>query len=133
MIFLSDKFPLVLIFIGGGLGSLARYAAGKAFASWAPVFPLGTLAANVFACLILGVFSGWAALRTGESVATYRAFVVVGFCGGFSTFSTFSNDTIQLILNNAWTEACLNVFVSILFCLAATLLGMWLGKQLLSI
>lgn len=120
---------LVLIFVGGGLGSLARYGAGKAFASWSPVLPLGTLAANVLACLILGIFSGWAVLRTGESVLAYRVFVAVGFCGGFSTFSTFSNETIQLILNNRWIEAGLNILISIVLCFGATLLGMWLGKQ----
>jgi CrcB protein len=119
----------VLIFVGGGLGSLARYGTGKAFSAWPSVFPFGTLTANILACLILGIFTGWAALRSGDATTAYRAFIAVGFCGGFSTFSTFSNDTVQLIIGNRWTEAIVNILVSIVFCLGATLLGMWIGKQ----
>lgn len=119
---------IILVFVGGGLGSLARYGLGKAFLKWPSVFPFGTLTANILACLILGIFAGWATLKPTDSVATYRAFVAVGFCGGFSTFSTFSNDTIQLVLNNRLTDAFLNVVISVILCFGATLLGMWIGK-----
>ena len=123
---------IALIFVGGGLGSLARYGMSKSLASYSSAFPAGILAVNILACLILGIFSGWAALRTGET-AGYRAFVAVGFCGGFSTFSTFSSDTVQLIMNNRWTEAILNIALSLIFCLGATILGMWIGKQFLAV
>ncbi|KAA6440162.1 fluoride efflux transporter CrcB [Dyadobacter flavalbus] len=124
---------LILVFIGGGLGSLARYGTGKASSVWPSNFPYGTLTANILACLILGVFTGWAAFRTPDSAATYRAFIAVGFCGGFSTFSTFSNDTIQLMAANRWTDAVFNIFASLISCFCATVLGMWLGKQLLNV
>jgi len=118
----------ILIFLGGGLGSLARYGTAKAFLKWSSVFPFGTLTANIIACLVMGFFTGWAALRPSESVTTYRAFIAIGFCGGFSTFSTFSNETMLLIQNNRMTDALLNVFVSLILCFGATITGMWLGK-----
>ena len=119
---------IILVFVGGGLGSLARYGTGKAFIKWSSVFPFGTLTANILACLILGFFTGWAALKPSDSVTTYRAFVAVGFCGGYSTFSTFSNETIQLIINNRLTDAFVNLLASVILCFGATVLGMWIGK-----
>ena len=119
---------LILVFLGGGLGSLARFGVGKAFIRWSSVFPFGTLTANIAACLIMGFFTGWAAIKTGDSISTYRVFIAVGFCGGFSTFSTFSNETLQLVVHNRLADALLNVFVSIISCFGATVIGMWLGK-----
>lgn len=124
---------LIIVFIGGGLGSLARYAVGRAFTLWPSVFPFGTLTANILACLILGTFGGWAVFKSADMVAALRLFIVVGFCGGFSTFSSFSNETIQLFLNDRWLEAALNITISIIACFAATFLGMWLGKNFLAI
>ena len=124
---------LIIVFVGGGLGSLARYGIGRALAQWPSVFPFGTLTANILACLILGTFGGWATFKSADLVATSRLFVVVGFCGGFSTFSSFSNETIQLFLHNRWIEASLNIIISIIACFAATFLGMWLGKTFLAI
>ena len=119
---------IILVFVGGGLGSLARFGVGKFLFKWSSVFPFGTLTANILACLIMGFFTGWAALKPIDSVTTYRAFIAVGFCGGFSTFSTFSNETIQLIMNNRLIDALLNISVSVILCFGATILGMWLGK-----
>ena len=119
---------LILIFLGGGLGSLARYGTGRALASWSVNLPYGTLAANVLACVILGFFTGAVALRSSEAVLPYRAFLAVGFCGGFSTFSSFSNDTLLMLMNNRWADAVLNIGLSVVLCLMASLLGLWLGK-----
>ncbi|WP_353722523.1 fluoride efflux transporter CrcB [Dyadobacter sp. 676] len=124
---------LIIVFVGGGFGSLARYGIGRIFAQWPSVFPFGTLTANILACFTLGIFSGWATFKSTDLVAASRLFVVVGFCGGFSTFSSFSNETIQLFLNDRWIEASLNIIISIVTCLAATLLGMWLGKIFLAV
>jgi CrcB protein len=119
---------VILVFVGGGLGSLARYGIGKAFEKWPSAFPFGTLMANIIACLILGIFAGWVTLKPSDSLTNYRAFIAVGFCGGFSTFSTFSNDTIQLIINNRPADALINVLTNVLLCFGATILGMWIGK-----
>lgn len=119
---------MILVFIGGGLGSLARFGVAKAFVKWPSVFPIGTLTANILACLIMGFFAGWAALKPAENINSYRAFIAIGFCGGFSTFSTFSNETIQLLQHNRFGDAALNTILSLILCFGATLTGMWLGK-----
>ena len=122
---------LFLIFCGGGIGSLARFGVGRALAGWSVNLPYGTLLANVLACVILGFFTGVVALRSAEAVLPYRAFLAVGFCGGFSTFSTFSNDTLLMLMNNRWGDAVLNIGLSVVLCLAASFLGLWLGKTVL--
>ena len=120
---------LILMFLGGGLGSLACFGVGRTLASWSINLPYGTLAANVLACLILGFFTGVVALRSSEAVLPYRAFLAVGFCGGFSTLSTFSNETLMMLLNNRWGDAVFNIALSVVLCLLASFLGLWLGKM----
>ncbi len=119
---------LILIFLGGGLGSLARFGVGRTLAGWSVNLPYGTLAANVLACIILGFITGAVTMRSAEAVLPYRAFLAVGFCGGFSTFSTFSNDTLLMLMNNRWGDAVLNIGLSVVLCLLASFLGLWLGK-----
>jgi CrcB protein len=119
---------LMLVFVGGGLGSLARFGAGKMFLRWSSVFPFGTLTANILACLIIGLFAGWSLQKPEESISNYRAFIAVGFCGGFSTFSSFTNETIQLVLNNRLADAITNVLLNMTLCVVATLVGIWLVK-----
>lgn len=121
---------LILIFVGGGLGSIARFGVGKYLAGWSFSVPYGTLVANVLACVILGFFTGAVALRSSDAALPYRAFLAVGFCGGFSTFSTFSNETLLMLLNNRWGDAIFNIILSVVLCLIASLLGLWLGKTL---
>jgi fluoride exporter len=121
---------LILIFLGGGLGSITRYTLGKTLPGLPDGLPYGTLTANVLASLILGIFTGLVALRSADpALLGWRAFVAVGFCGGFSTFSTFSNETLHLILNNRWAEAVFNIVLSVVLCLLASLLGLWLGRM----
>ena len=114
---------LIIVFVGGGLGSLARYGIARAFAQWPSVFPLGTLTANILACLILGAFGGWATFKSADLVATSRLFVVVGFCGGYTTFSSFSLQTQNLARQGDYLYAGGNVLLSVVLCL----LGVWLG------
>lgn len=121
---------LLLIFLGGGFGSLARYGVGRGLATYSINLPYGTLAANVLACIILGFFTGWMAFRESELALHYRALIAVGFCGGFSTFSTFSNETLEMLLNDRWGDAIFNILLSVILCLLASFAGLWLGKIL---
>ncbi len=117
---------LVAIFIGGGLGSLARFGVGKLVSSSAfGNFPIGTLSANLLSCIVLGLALG---LYSDKILADpwLRAFVVIGFCGGFSTFSTFSLETQQLLRDGHTMIALLNIAISVVFCVA---LLMWLTRQ----
>ena len=105
------------IFIGGGLGSLARYGfgllAGKLYSGH---FPLGTFLSNLTSCIVLGVFVFVFASKNQLNEA-YKALVLVGFCGGFSTFSTFSFETLNLMKSGEWGWVIANVLLSILVCL----------------
>jgi fluoride exporter len=119
---------LILIFVGGGLGSISRFILGKSIqAQFLRTFPFGTLGVNVLASLILGILIGMFEAKTLVN-PNYRTFIAIGFCGGFSTFSTFSNDTLQLIQNNRLPEALLNVLLNVVLCILATFGGLTLAK-----
>ncbi len=119
---------LLLIFVGGGLGSIFRFMLGKFIQTqFMRTFPLGTLGVNVLASLILGLLIGMFEAKTLTN-PNYRTFIAIGFCGGFSTFSTFSNDTLHLIQNNRLSEALLNVLLNVVLCILATFGGLTLAK-----
>ena len=108
-----------LVFIGSGIGGCLRLftseISGKVFSH---NYPIGTFLSNFLACLILGLVLG---LFESTKVLDVRArlFLATGICGGFSTFSTFSNETMQLLTAQKYTEAVLYVGSSILIGLAA--------------
>ncbi|GAB4015634.1 fluoride efflux transporter CrcB [Spirosoma koreense] len=122
--------PSVLVFVGGGAGSLLRYLAGR----WIPTtllgppFPNAILLVNVVASFTLGAVVGWTISRTAGDEA--RLLIGVGFCGGLSTFSSFSYDTVLLLQNGRPTTALLNIFLNIMLCLLASSGGLWLGQKL---
>lgn len=102
------------VFIGGGLGSLARFGVGKLTAMlWTSSFPLGTLTANLLSCVVLG----FVAYKMPNLNSFNKTLIVVGFCGGFSTFSTFSNETLMLMKHNEWLFVIANVLLSVSACL----------------
>lgn len=116
----------LLVFIGGGLGSLSRFGIAKAVAPYAPNFPYATLIANILSCIILGFLMQLSFRNQVDD--TYKWLIMTGFCGGFSTFSTFSSETFQLFQNGDVVLGVLNVFGSIIICLLAIWVGVWLGK-----
>jgi CrcB protein len=107
---------IAAIFIGGGMGSILRYGFGHWLAKATEHFPLGTLFANLLATSIMAI--GIVFLSQKTEVPTWvSAFLLTGFCGGFSTFSTFSLDTVKLVENGHSAMAILNVLVSVGICL----------------
>ena len=112
----------ILVFIGGGLGSICRYGIAHGMSNYKLDFPLATLIANAFACIILGAMIG---LQLKNGVSNTQKFVIMtGFCGGFSTFSTFSAETMQLFESGQIGLALTNVGLSLLICLICIYLGM---------
>lgn len=111
----------LLVFIGGGLGSMCRYGIAHWMTAHKLDFPWATLIANALACVVLGILLG---LQIKNSVSdTHKFLLMTGFCGGFSTFSTFSAETFQLIQAQQTGAALANVGLSLFICLVCIFLG----------
>ena len=111
--------------LGGAIGSAARFWISGAVAQrYGQTFPYGTLAVNVTGSFIIGLF---AALTEpdGRFLASpsFRAFFMIGVCGGYTTFSSFSLQTLSLALDGEWLRAVANAVASFAFCLFAVWLG----------
>ena len=122
-------FDIILVFCGGGAGSIVRFLLGRWVNAWHNHhFPFGTLAVNVVACLVLGFVVGIADHRQLISPSA-RLFWTVGFCGGFSTFSTFSAETLTLIQSGFHFSTFVYIVSSLVLCLAGTFAGIYLGEN----
>lgn len=121
--------PIVLVFVGGGLGSVARYLASRFIPATASgvVFPLSILTVNVLASALLGWVVGWMLSRSAGDEA--RLLIGVGFCGGLSTFSSFSYDTLILFQQGRVGVALLNIVLNVVLCLLASASGLWLAGR----
>jgi CrcB protein len=117
------------LFIAGALGAPARYLVDGLVQYRAPgVFPLGTLVVNVSGSFLLGVITGLA-LYHGLTPLP-RAAIGTGFCGAYTTFSTFSYETVRLVEEGSVQPAVVNVAVSVVVGLAGAGLGLWLTAVL---
>lgn len=121
---------IAFVFLGGGLGSVLRFLISKWTAnSYTGNFPLGTFAANVLACFILGIIISALGSRFGLNEG-YRHVWIYGFCGGFSTFSTFSSETFHLFQSNQVWMGALYVAASVVICISVLIVGLWLGQKI---
>jgi CrcB protein len=115
----------VWIALGGALGSVARYACATATARWlGTAFPWGTLLVNVTGSFAIGLLAALVAADGKPLLGSdARAFLLVGMLGGFTTFSSFSFETLELVRGGAAGVAALNAAISVALCLV----GAWLG------
>ncbi len=111
----------VLVFLGGGLGAVLRYASGRAalLAGWTP--PLATLLVNVVGCLAMGFLAGWFVRADGSE--PWRLFLLSGVLGGFTTFSAFALDALTLWQRGGGAQAAAYVAASVMLSLAAVAVG----------
>lgn len=115
----------LLVAAGGALGSVARYwCSGVIAHRFGESFPLGTLLVNLTGSFIIGFFATLTAPEGRWLVSSgMRTFFMVGVCGGYTTFSSFSLQTLNLARDGEWGSATLNIGLSVALCL----LGVWLG------
>jgi CrcB protein len=122
--------PLLLVGAGGAIGSVSRYYLAFAVARiTGPGFPFGTVLINILGSFIIGWFAEFTAAYGRQPTSdTTRAFVMAGLCGGFTTFSAFSLQTIELVRAGQIGRASANVIFSVVLCLLATALGVRLAQ-----
>ena len=113
--------------LGGGCGAALRYWISAWAARRWTAFPYGTLLVNVLGCFLIGFFMAVSEQRTGLP-PLLRPLLVAGFLGGLTTFSTFSYESLQMLLSGNFGQALANLAVNLLFCLAATSAGLALGR-----
>ena len=117
---------LLLVALGGAVGSVLRVVtSGLAFRALPPGFPWGTVAVNLIGSLVFGVIVGLASNRGGVT-ANERALLLSGLLGGFTTFSAFSFDTVELLIQGFAGRALLNVVGQVMI----GALALWLGMQM---
>lgn len=121
---------LALVAAGGAFGSVARFLVSATVQRWAAVdFPYGTLSVNVIGSLLMGIL--YVLLLERTSLGTeWRALLLIGVLGGFTTFSSFSIETMVLIEQAQLLKAMLNIVTSVTLCLVVTWLGILLARWL---
>ncbi len=122
---------LISIALGGACGAVVRFLMASGFYQWlGRGFPYGTLAVNVVGSFLIGLLTETLILQRIAIGLEYRAAILVGFIGAFTTFSTFSLETIYLLEQGSLGKAGLNILVSVLGCLLAVWIGLLLGRSL---
>lgn len=116
--------------LGGFIGANARYFLGRAIIErYGAAFPWGTLTINVLGSLLIGIILEFLAQRAISDPA-YRLFLVVGFLGGFTTFSSFAIETVRLLDDGRWTRALTYVLASNALSILCCLLGVWIVRRI---
>ena len=121
----------LIVMLGGALGTLARYLVGLAAVPISQDLPWGTIIINIVGSFIIGFF-GTLTLAHGRfpSSDNLRLFVMVGICGGFTTFSAFSLQTLDLLRAGAPSRAGINIVASVVLCILSVALGHYIASQI---
>lgn len=124
-------YTYLLLAVGGALGTMARYFVSSAALPFSKNLPWGTILINIIGSFVIGFF-GTLTLAHGRFPLSENArlFVMVGICGGFTTFSSFSLQTLDLLQRGAVGRALTNILLSVVLCLCAVAIGHFLASHL---
>lgn len=118
---------VLFVFIGGGAGSVLRYGlsllTGRNIST---AFPVSTLTANILGCMLIGLF--YAFCERWNLSSEIRMLLTVGLCGGFTTFSTFSNEALSLLKSGLYVWFFGYILLSVVLGILAAFAGFWLGR-----
>jgi len=122
---LRDLWNYLCVGAGGAIGTMLRFwLSGVVAHAYGERFPTGTLVINITGSFVIGIFAALAPPEGRWLVGSLpRLFFMIGVCGGYTTFSSFSLQTLNLARDGQWGLAALNIFLSVALCL----LGVWLG------
>ena len=121
-----------VVAVGGAMGSVARLLLSRGVQAFFPYaeLPLGIIAVNILGCFLIGFLYGIFELKLLIN-PVWRAGLVIGILGGFTTFSSFSIDTVVFLQKGAYHAALMNVFITVIVCLLATLFGIYSSMLLM--
>jgi len=124
----NQLLQIVIVGLGGFIGSVSRFwLSSLAYRILGQDFPYGTLLVNVFGCFLIGFLMAFFEERF-TVIPNLRVFLTIGILGGFTTFSSFSYETVALLREGSYFVGLLNVFISVFVCLSATWIGAVAGK-----
>jgi fluoride exporter len=115
---------VVYVFLGGGIGAILRFGLTRLIQQFPKsVFPVATLASNLVASLLVGILLVLMMKMKPTNTESFQAFWIIGICGGFSTFSTFAKENLELMERGQLLIAILNILISVTFCILMVYLG----------
>ena len=115
----------LLVFLGGGLGSGLRYLVTVTMNQYSKVLPFGTFTVNMLGCLLIGLILGYAQ-KENTLTSNQTLLLATGFCGGFTTFSAFANENLELIKNGEILNLSVYIIASVLIGILAVFIGYYL-------
>ena len=119
---------VLIVFIGGGLGTVMRFLTSKIIPYSGKGFPWSTFSANMIGCLIIGVITGYFLRNISENQSEWILFATVGFCGGFTTFSSFANENFLLLREDNYIIMLIYSILSVLSGILMIYLGIILER-----
>lgn len=120
---------LIFVFLGGGLGSLFRYVVNRWMATADGQFPFGTFTANILGSLLIGIILGYS-IKNESLTQDQTLFLATGFCGGFTTFSTFAYENYQFLKLGDFSSFAIYAIASFSLGILAVMLGLYFSKMM---
>jgi len=120
----------LIVFVGGGMGTVVRYIIGKFLPYSGKGFPWNTFCTNLVGCLLIGLLTGYFLRNNAENQSSLLLFATIGFCGGFTTFSSFANENLSFIRSGDYIMLLAYSMLSITTGILMVYLGILIDKYL---